>query len=387
MQNALKTFVLSALILVPAAFAPLACGGGGTTTTSTGTGGSASTSTSTSSSSGTGTGGTGVTATKACDDEAAAVCTLRSGCGATGYEIGRNYGTEALCQSRTAQSCINSLDATGQGNTPANTETCAAAYPSEACTDFFDSNPVAACVPPAGTQATGAACGASGQCTSTWCAVTSTTVCGTCQPLPAPGATCLVQADCGRDLACATPTVTLDGGVPTSGLCAAWVASGGACLTGYNPCQEGLSCVGDDETTMVMGTCQTAGATVGAACQTTHKTGPTCADGLVCIITQPATNSMGTCQAITLVGAGKPCGDLGGTTITSFAACNAGGLCQKAAPNDATGTCVATAADNAACDNDPSIGPPCLAPSKCVVPAGSAGTAGTCTFPNAATCN
>jgi hypothetical protein len=66
--------------------------------------------------------------------------------------------------------------------------------------------------------------------------------------------------------------------------------------------------------------------------------------------------------------------------------CKAGGLCVKAAPNDKTGVCKTAAADGAACDNDPAIGPPCLPPAKCVVPSGSSGTAGTCTVPNAATC-
>jgi hypothetical protein len=50
-----------------------------------------------------------------------------------------------------------------------------------------------------------------------------------------------------------------------------------------------------------------------------------------------------------------------------------------------TGTCAAPAVDGAACDNDPSMGPPCLAPAKCV-PATSTATAGICTVPDAATC-
>jgi hypothetical protein len=367
-----------------------ACGGG---TSATGTGASESSSTgkpssgsgTPSTSSGSGAGGGSTSATKACADEAAAVCALRDTC-LPNFEIERNYGTIALCQSRTAQSCVNSLDAKGQANTPANVEKCATAYPTEACADFFDSNTIAACVPPAGSLATGSACGASGQCASTWCAVTSTTVCGTCQPLPAAGAACSVQADCGRDLACAIPTVAGDGGaIPTTGVCAAWVDANGMCLTGFNPCKEGLSCVGDDPATMTMGTCQTAGSTVGAACQTTRKTVPGCADGYACIA--PANSmGMGTCQAITLVAAGATCGDLGGTPVTSVAQCKDGGLCAKTAPNDLTGKCVAAAADGAACDNDPSIGPPCLSPAKCVVPAGSSGTSGTCTFPNATTC-
>jgi hypothetical protein len=354
MQMPMKTFALAALLLASAA-----CGGGG--------------------SSGGGAGGSSASSTKACNDNAAALCMLRDGCG-PGYDIARTYGSQTVCEQRTAQNCINSLDAKGTGNSAEHVEGCASAYPSESCTDFFDNNPVAACVPPAGTLAMGAPCGAPGQCTSTYCAVSSTSVCGTCQPLPVAGAACQVQADCGRDLACAVPSGT------GSGVCAAWVDTGGACLTGVAPCKNGLACVGDDVTSSTMGTCQAQPAMDGAACQTTRKTIPNCGNGFACIVPAGGTNGMGTCKPITLVSAGAMCGGLGSPTVTSVAQCKAGGLCQKAAPNDPTGTCIAAAADGAACDSDPSLGPPCLAPAKCVPPVGSPGTAGTCVVPNAATC-
>jgi hypothetical protein len=381
-----KTFALAALIL-----SPLACGGSAASSTaSTDTGASSTTGTGgkTAGTAGTaGTGGSGPSGQTACAEEAAALCTLRDTC-SPNFNNKHVYGTEAVCQSRTAQTCVNALDASGTGNTPTKVEACAAAYPSEMCVDFFDGNPVTACVPPAGTLATGKACGASGQCASTFCALGQYTVCATCQALPAVGATCQVQDDCGRDLACAIPTVNLgDAGVPTSGLCAAFVKSGGACLTGFNPCQAGLACVGDDQLAMTMGTCQPAGATVGAACQTTRKKAANCDNdlGLVCIATT-ATPTIGTCQAIKLVAAGQPCGDMG-TPPTSFAECTAGGRCNKESPTDLMGTCVAAAADGADCDNDPTgTNAPCLAPAKCVVTPGSPGTAGKCTVPDAAAC-
>jgi hypothetical protein len=330
----------------------------------------------------------GPTGTKACADEAAALCELRNSCAPGSYDIKLDFGGEATCQSRTAQTCVNALDAKGTGNTSAKVEACAAAYPSEMCPDFFDSNPVTACVPPAGSLANGEACGASAQCASTYCAVTQYTVCGTCQKLPVVGATCQVQADCGRDLACATPTVAVgDAGVPTSGQCALWVGLGGSCLTGFNPCQTGNSCMGDDEATMTMGTCIPAGQMVGVACDSSRKTLASCDGdiGLVCVPSAKGT-TVGTCMTVSLVGAGATCGDIGAAPITGFANCMTSGLCKKSAPTDTAGTCVSAAADGAPCDNDPSIGPPCLNPSKCVVPAGSSGTAGTCTVPNAATC-
>jgi len=377
MHSALKIVAVTLPFLAAAA-----CGG----SSSTGTGGSSSSSSGTTSSSG--TGGVGPSGTLACANEAAAVCTLRDTC-SPGYNNKVTFGTEAACQTRTAQVCVNALDAKGTGNTAALVQACATAYPAEVCSNFFDSTPVTACQAPNGTLATGVACGASAQCTSGYCATTPTTTCGTCQPLPAAGATCEVQADCGRDLACAIPTIDVgDAGVPTSGKCVAWGASGGACLTGYNPCEAGFACVGDDETTMTMGTCMAQGTTVGAACQTSRKTAANCEGdlGLICIATQPVVNAMGTCQTISIVAAGATCGDLGGTPATGYAVCTTGGLCKKAVATDATGTCVAAAADGAACDSDPSIGPPCLSPAKCVAPAGSSGTAGTCTVPNATSC-
>jgi len=315
---------------------------------------------------------------QACTTEAHALCSLRNSC-SNGF-LDKNFPSEMSCETRTAAACEVDLSATGNGQTPAKVSACGAAYPNEACSDLFDNNPVAACVPPAGTGATGAPCGVDAQCTSTFCAIGQYAICGTCQPLPALGALCHVEADCGRDVQCVTP----DGAA--AGTCAAFVQSAGACLTNVKPCVEGLACVGDDVTTMTMGTCQTAGATVGVACDTTRKTKAPCnADlGLVCIPTA-AGSGVGTCKSITLVAPLAACGDIGAAPITGFADCQAGGLCKKAAATDTTGTCVATAADGAACDNNPASGPPCLSPAKCVV-TGEAGTAGTCRFPDAAKC-
>ena len=369
MHVALKSFAFSLFLLAPAA-----CGNGTTTTTSGG-GGSSSASTGT----GPGTGGGGTSAAKACADSAKASCTKRDTC-ANGYFNKRTYGDEATCETRFAAACVTNLGSKGDAQSPDKIEACVAAFPTYTCTDLFDGNPPAACVPPAGTGAMGAACGVSAQCASTFCAVAQDAVCGTCQPLPAVGAACQAQAECGRDLACAKSVAA------PSGKCAAWVASGGACLTSVSPCQAGLSCVGDDVAAMTMGTCKAAGATVGAPCDRSRKTIASCDAnlGLVCI-PAVAGSGVGTCQAIQLVGAGKPCGDIGSMPPTGFAACQAGGLCVKAAPTDPTGTCKAPAADGAACDTDASKGPPCLTGSRCV-PTAPPGTAGTCKLPDAHKC-
>jgi hypothetical protein len=332
---------------------------------------------------GSGEGG-GTSAMHACTDSAHASCTKRDTCSLGGYVNDSTYGSESACESRTVPTCLDGLGAKGTGQTPAKIEDCVAAYASSyACADYFDNNPPTACVPPAGTLATGAACGASAQCASTYCATGQYAVCGTCQPLPAAGAPCQGNADCGRDLACVKPagSTTL-----TMGTCAAWVASGGACLTNTAPCEANLACVGDDVTTKKMGTCQAQPTTVGAACDGSRKTAPNCNGdlGLVCIPTAK-TSSVGTCKTISLVAGGMPCGDIGTAPITGYAACQAGGLCAKAAPTDFTGTCVAAAKDGAACDGDPSKGPPCQPPAKCV-PTAAGATTGTCTVPNAEKC-
>jgi hypothetical protein len=197
------------------------------------------------------------------------------------------------------------------------------------------------------------------------------------------GASCQVTADCGRDLACAIPSGA------TTGTCAAFVALNGACLTGVNPCAPGLSCVGDNPTASpaVNGTCLVAGSTVGAACDRSRATAAACDGnlGLTCIPTAKG-SQVGTCQAMSLVAAGATCGSIGANPITGYAVCENGGLCVKAAPTDATGTCVAPVGDGEACNSDPTIGPPCLDPAKCV-PTADGGTAGTCTLSNAANCH
>ena len=281
MHLASRTFALGSLIL--AALRACSSGGGGN-----GNGGSTATTTTTTTSD-----------AMACADEAKAACTLRDTC-SPGYNNKKVYGDEPTCETRTQLTCVTSLAAKGTGQTPAHIETCVMAYSTYACADFFDGNPPAACVPPMGTLANGTVCGASGQCTSTFCNIGPYQLCGTCEALPAAGAACQVQADCGRDQACAVPTAA------TAGVCAAFVASGGACLTGVNPCQAGLSCVGDVEATKTMGTCQKSGVMVGAACDGSRKTMPGCEAnlGLVCIPTAKG-SAVGTCQNVTWAASGE----------------------------------------------------------------------------------
>ncbi len=316
----------------------------------------------------------------ACSDQAKAQCNKRDSCSQGSFLNKVVYGDEATCESRLLQPCVSALSAKGTAQTPARIESCVSQYSGVSCTDFLDGNPSGDCVPPNGALANGSACGASGQCTSSHCAITQNQVCGTCAALPIAGAACLSVIDCGRDLACAIPNGA------TAGTCAAFAQSGGACLSGTSPCAAGLACVGDDEANKTMGKCAPTATTVGAACDALRKTIANCAGalGLACIPTAKG-SSVGTCQAITLVEPGATCGIVGLNPITGFTECHAGAACIKVAATDLTGKCVSPAADGAACDSDVTKGPPCLAPSRCV-PSASTGTAGVCTTPNATKC-
>jgi hypothetical protein len=307
----------------------------------------------------------------------------RDTCSANGYLNDLNYGSEMTCEMRSAANCVAALSAKSTGQTPTTVEACVGAYGSYQCVDFFDTNPPSACLPPAGQVPNGSACAFNAQCMSTFCAAGPFATCGKCAPLPTAGAACLAQGDCGRNLACVKPAGSTD---LTMGTCAAWVASGGMCLTGTAPCAAGLSCVGEDVVAKTMGTCQASATMAGAACDGTHKSMPGCNNqsGLVCIPTMKG-SPIGTCKAVMLVGPNTACGDIGAMPITGVADCQGGGLCKRAAVTDTTGMCVAPAPDGMPCDADPTIGPPCLTPAKCV-PTTVGSTAGTCTLPDSTKC-
>ena len=86
-----------------------------------------------------------------------------------------------------------------------------------------------------------------------------------------------------------------------------------------------------------------------------------------------------TTSGLTSFAAGQTCGNVGGVQTR----CAAGATCNRP-PQSQTGTCLAPAADGAACDT--AAGPGCLYPAKCV-PASSGGTAGTCELPGDPSCD
>lgn len=319
-----------------------------------------------------GCGGTsGPSIQQACMDVATARCTERSTCsslaGATGpgASLIRVYGDMPTCLSREALACTNGLAAPRTGNSPAKVELCVKAFATYSCQDFFDSNPPADCAV-TGSLANATTCTFNGQCTSGYCQGTKTSACGVCADPPVAGADC-TGSSCGHNQRC----------VAASSTCQAVLSLNGAC-DATHPCDNGLACVG--ATTTATGTCQTAGAALGAACGAGM---PACDGSLGLYCGGP--NGAKTCMAIAFVGDGMPCGLLADGTRADCI----GGDCYAAtglATGSNLGTCKADASEtaaNPACDTV--LGPGCLAPARCVLAEGG-GTTGICKVPVASMC-
>jgi hypothetical protein len=306
-------------------------------------------------------GDSGPTADQACSQVAQARCSLRSMC-SNGTRVTQNYGDMNTCVAREKINCLNGLGAPSTGNSPSAVVTCASVLPTEACSDFFLNDQPMQCVV-TGKLAMGAACGFSGQCATTFCAIPKGVACGTCQPLPVAGASC-ATIGCGRGLECDNNTMT----------CVAPAGMGAQCSRAQ-PCGSGLSCVGASMT--VMGTCQPTGNNAGVTCDPRQQTAPGC-NGEIGLYCNRVTMK---CALTTYTAAGQPCGtDMTSGNVTG---CASGGMCVGASAT-ALGMCVAPAADGAACDT--ANGPPCLAPARCIN-GGGATTAGNCQLEDATACH
>lgn len=287
--------------------------------------------------------GSSVSPDKACTDLAAAFCTQISNC--AGPLISLGYGDVATCQARVKLSCLPGLMAPNTSATPDKADSCATAVMSATCDALYGRMTVKQCVPDPGKLANGNACGDDGQCMSTYCKKAANAVCGVCGDKAAGGGTCTLDADCQDGLACA------------GGACAAFVAVGGTC-DATHPCVQPNVCKG-------------------GVCAVPQEVGQTCTPstdffgdcdrtkGLTC----PPTSR--TCTTTTFAAAGAPCGFVNG----AFVGCAAAGHC-KVTGGAIMGTCLAAAADGAACDA--TNGPECMAPAQCV--------SGVCKLPNPAAC-
>jgi hypothetical protein len=302
-----------------------------------------------------------ITAMQACADLAQAMCAKRASC-TNGAGITRANGDMDSCLAEEQQQCTLALAAPGTGNSPDATERCVSSFGGLSCTDFLNGSPPVACTP-AGSRAVGEPCAFNGQCGSAFCARAKTSVCGTCAAPPSVGDPCL-DGNCAHGQTCVNSTNT----------CQAIVAGGQPC--DGQTCSAGYNCVAADVINTGPGTCEMAGASVGAACGSGSAS---CAVILGLACGGPA--GAKTCMMITYGDDGAACGP---STDTGRAACKAGG-CYTAsgpAPEAQTGTCKADVGAGGACDI--MLGPQCKPPGRCVV-AGTS-TAGSCTIPDPTAC-
>jgi len=323
-----------------------------------------------------------VTLAKACGDWAQARCTRLDSCSNATYTV-VHYGSQATCVTNSTAQCTTDLAASQTAATPSYFEGCANAMTTESCSDLFNANPPAACTPLAGPGAVGATCFVAAQCQSTYCAVAQFATCGTCAAVPKSGDACVVDADCGsrNQLTCSK-----------AGTCVAYGASGGSCDKD-DPCGSGLTCVGAKPLKAIAGSCMPSGSTVGATCDASEETAAGC-DAELSLACDPATSL---CIAEALVGANATCGlfvdgglsrcESAGTCLipTSDAGTDDDAGDSGAAPvaNTTPGSCVAAAANGAACNSTSTPG--CIPPAKCVIADGGADQ-GTCQLDDPTSC-
>ena len=329
-------------------------------------------------------GSNGVTADKACADLAQAQCDRRQACtngtgidGASaiyqdGVYIMNTYGDMTTCLVRQQLACINNTAAPGTGTSSSQLEKCASEYATWSCTDLFDNNanPPPDCAP-AGKLANGEICALAGQCASRFCSGTKNATCGVCAGEPADGDSCATSG-CAPGQECKTESTG-------EMVCRVRLANGDATCTSDIPCQAFSSCLGASAADAAQtGVCTATSTTLGAPCGGTN---PACEGNLGLACLGPTGGK--TCQEVAYVEATLACGTM---PDGSRAECINADCFTPTAPavaTDTNATCVAQAADNAACDTQ--LGPLCLAPARCVT-SGSGATAGTCVVPSASLC-
>lgn len=299
-----------------------------------------------------------VSADQACTDLAIASCTKLDQCVFNGTTA--RYGGASTCRQRQKQACMVRLGAAGTGNSPSDVEGCVSLLPSSSCNDF-DLGNIPECQARIGSGATGAPCAFGGQCQSSNCAIVTGTNCGPCAGPNAAGDSCATTS-CSHGFACVKGTL----------LCQP-IGSGGASCDTDHPCGAGLSCVTPSGSSS--GTCETAGSSLGAACDPKRQTAPGC-DANAGLYCDGTTNS---CANVTYVTAGAQCGSVNhvGVGCTNASTC-------FGAQGSTPGTCIADAANGAPCDTQ--AGPACVPPAGCVT-GGPAVTSGICRLPDPTVCH
>jgi len=219
------------------------------------------------------------------------------------------YGDVATCKTRWVLGCVPNFNLPGTSASAMRTSSCAQALPNLACDKFLLGDFAGtSCLAGAGTLADGAACGDDAQCSSTFCARSATSHCGTCSPVTMPGSAC-VNGSCSTTTNTVCPANTSTCVKPKAG-------------------QVGAACVGQEE------------------CDVGHQVGCNTATSKTCIA---LTLSSGTC------GANNP------LNPTSVAVCGAGGSCSL----PFAGSCKAAAADGQTCGTADADAH-CIQPAKCI---------------------
>ncbi len=276
-------------------------------------------------------------ADRACADWATHYCNRLDACAPLSLELG--YGDLAECVERSKPVCSSALRAEGTGQSPSRIESCAQAYDTATCEEVVVGKPPSGCAAPGALRA-GAPCGDDSQCAGPngYCRMASDETCGTCAVLGSVGAGCYSDRDCEHGLVCYFT-------------CMAPVSAGAACDGMTRQCPATMLCL--DYACVPLGASGAPCSPRAETCDRDH--------GLFC---DP---ELKRCSPYALASAGMPCG--GGTTCR-------GGRCVTD-PLTQKSTCAANAADGADCD--PTSGPSCNAPARCV--------GGKCKFPEPARCD
>jgi hypothetical protein len=359
-----------------------------------------------------GCGESGPSASEVCTKRAQVVCAKRSECSRM-YDIQRSFGTMQNCEAWEKQGCLESVERTGSGNTPARAEKCTLALMKQSCDDRAAGVDIPECETSKGDFKDGTACISSNQCSSSRCDVPLGMPCGKCATRLGEGGMCDSSGDCVEGLYCSRDPL---GGPLAVGKCAKRQAPGMPCnamlqcvegdqCVGFNPdmgldgtcrartqkendpcndekrCVSGLTCVGFSRSGMIDGLCKKPVSAENEMCDRNNRMLPTCEGryGLYCF----HVNSMdptGTCKKLDFVKTGETCGTLADRTQVT---CQNGDTCQRMIDPitnqaGAMGVCVARAASGGTCNTNGNVGPGCPVGHSCVLKTPGLGTEGTC---------
>ncbi|MBS1151603.1 MAG: Thiamin-phosphate pyrophosphorylase [Myxococcaceae bacterium] len=323
----------SALIL---AALVLGCSGTGGSGGSGGSGASGGSGGGAGGSSGGAGGGSAITAEQACTNLATAFCNKVNSC--TPFAIGAFYGDVATCIARMKLTCLPPLGLSNSGASPAKIDACVPMMTSASCAAMRAGT--AGCHF-TGALAAGAVCGSESQCASGYCKLSSFS-CGVCAAKVTNGGNCTASEDC------------LSGSTCINAVCVAKRALGAACSPTL-PCGDLLYCKA--------GQCSAVVTTAGQACDPNDSDSCDFLSGLFC-------NSSDVCAQIQAAAPGAACGAL----VSGYVDCAGGGTCKT--NGGLSGTCIAPAADGAACDFNNGVD--CRASAAC--------EAGVCKLYNPASC-